>query len=67
MTNQSSIPMKDRRGCGGRKRDQQYGADKEGYWTGERFMEQMNNAVDIADIKYGGDRYTVVWLFDQSS
>jgi hypothetical protein len=45
----------------------EYGADKEGYWTGERFMEQMKNAVDIADIKYRGDRYTVAWLFDQSS
>ena len=21
----------------------EYGADKEGYWTGERFMEQMKN------------------------
>jgi hypothetical protein len=45
----------------------EYGADKEGYWTGERFMEQVKNAADIADVKYGGDGYTVVWLFDQSS
>ena len=45
----------------------EYGADKEGYWTSERFMAQMRNAVDIADIKYKRDHYTVVWLFDQSS
>jgi hypothetical protein len=29
----------------------QYGADKEGYWTEDRFMEQVKNAADIADIK----------------
>ena len=45
----------------------EYGADKEGYWTSEQFMAQVRNAVDIADIKYRRDRYTVVWLFDQSS
>ena len=45
----------------------EYGADKEGYWTGERFMDQVKNAASIADIKYGGSGYTVVWLFDQSS
>ena len=45
----------------------EYGADKEGYWTGDRFMEQMKNAADIADFKYERSQYTVVWLFDQSS
>ena len=45
----------------------EYGAEKEGYWTGDRFMAQVENAVNIADFKYDKDRYTVVWLFDQSS
>ena len=44
----------------------EYGAEKEGYWTSERFMEQIQNAANIADIKYGCS-YTIVWLFDQSS
>ena len=43
----------------------EYGADKEGYWTGDRFMEQMRNAADIASVKYGS--HTILWLFDQSS
>ena len=39
-----------------------------GYWTSERFLKQMDEAVKIADIKYPrseGDR--VNWLFDHSS
>ena len=44
----------------------EYGAEKEGYWTSERFMEQMKNAANIADVKYGAT-HTIVWLFDQSS
>ena len=44
----------------------EYGAEREGYWTSDRFMEQINNAADIADIKYGAT-HTIVWLFDQSS
>ena len=44
----------------------EYGADKEGYWTGDRFMEQIANAADIASFKYGHS-HTIVWLFDQSS
>ena len=43
------------------------GAEKEGYWTSERFMGQMKNACDIAEVKYISDRYTLLWLFDQSS
>ena len=45
----------------------EYGAEKEGYWTGDRFMKQVENAANIVDIKYDKDNYTVVWLFDQSS
>ena len=44
----------------------EYGADKEEYWTGDRFMEQIANAADIASFKYGHS-HTIVWLFDQSS
>ena len=46
----------------------EYGAEKEGYWTGEKFMENVKDAVRIADyIIYPSDAYTVVWVFDQSS
>ena len=45
----------------------EYGAEKEGYWTGDRFMKQIENAANTVDIKYDKDNYTVVWLFDQSS
>ena len=44
----------------------EYGAEKEGYWTSERFMTQIHNAADIADYKYKAT-HTIVWLFDQSS
>ena len=44
----------------------EYGAEKEGYWTSDRFMEQIRNAANIADVKYGAT-HTIVWLFDQSS
>ena len=45
----------------------EYGAEREGYWTGDRFMEQMLNAAEIAEAKYSASSYTLVWLFDQSS
>ena len=44
----------------------EYGAEKEGYWTSDRFMEQVRCAADFADIKYGRT-HTIVWLFYQSS
>ena len=44
----------------------EYGAEREGYWTSDRFMKQIKNAADIADVKYGAT-HTIVWLFDQSS
>ena len=43
------------------------GAEKEGYWTGDRFIKQVEYAAKIADFKYPKDDYTIVWLFDQSS
>ena len=44
-----------------------YGSDQEGYWNNEKFMEQVKIAADIAELKYPHDRFSVVWLFDQSS
>ena len=44
-----------------------YGAEREGYWTSERFMENVKNAIKIAKFKYPSESYTVVWIFDQSS
>ena len=29
-----------------------YGESKEGYWTGDKFMEQMKHAVTIANVRY---------------
>ena len=46
----------------------EYGESREGYWTGEKFMKQVEQAVTIADIKYPKERgWRVVWIFDQSS
>ena len=46
----------------------EYGESREGYWTSEKFMLQMNNAVKIADIKYPREEgWNVVWVFDHSS
>ena len=45
----------------------EYGVEKEGYWTGEKFMENVKDAVQIDDYIYPSDAYTVVWVFDQSS
>ena len=45
----------------------EYRAAREGYWTGEKFMLQLEKAFKIAEFKYNPDEFTVVWLFDQSS
>ena len=45
----------------------EYGAARDGYWTGTKFMKQMENAVKIAEFKYTPAMHTLVWLFDQSS
>ena len=44
-----------------------YGASGDGYWNNDKFLKQVKKAVDIAEAKYPGDKYTLVWLFDQSS
>ena len=44
-----------------------YGAEKEGYWTGDKFMNNVKNAVKIAEHIYPLATHTIIWLFDQSS
>ena len=44
----------------------EHGAEHESYWTSNRFMEQIKNVANIAEVKYDGT-HTIVWLFDQSS
>ena len=45
----------------------EYGAEKEGYWTAQKFLNNLKDAVVIAEHVYPGDNHTLVWLFDQSS
>lgn len=45
----------------------QYGAEKKGYWTSEKFMANVDDAIQIAEHLYPPDSHTIVWLFDQSS
>ena len=45
----------------------EYGAAREGYWTGEKSMKQIEKASKIAEFKYLPAMHTTIWLFDQSS
>ena len=46
----------------------EYGESKEGYWTGDKFMEQVKKAVESAEFKYPPDQgWKLVWIFDHSS
>ena len=46
----------------------EYGENKEGYWTSEKFMAQIEHAATIAEIKYPRDEGSrLVWIFDHSS
>ena len=45
----------------------EYGADRDGYWNSDRFMENIKNATRIAEFKYPAHQYTIAWHFDQSS
>ena len=46
----------------------EYGEAKEGYWTSEKFMEQVSRAVEIAEVKYPKEEgWKHVWIFDHSS
>ena len=46
----------------------EYGEAREGYWTSEKFMAQIKEAVKIAEVKYPrSEGYRIVWIFDHSS
>ena len=45
----------------------EYGAEKEGYWTSEKFMTNIVDAAKIASFKYPSEKHTVMFIFDQSS
>ena len=43
------------------------GAELEGYWNSDKFLQQMVVAIKIAKIKYSSEHYNVLWFFDHSS
>ena len=46
----------------------EYGENRDGYWTSERFLEQLEDSALIAECKYPKEQgYKVVWVFDHSS
>lgn len=46
----------------------EYGDAREGYWTGDKFVEQIKKAVEIAEVKYPQEKgWRHVWIFDHSS
>ena len=45
----------------------EYGAEREGYWTSEKFMKNIEDAARIAEYKYPAEKYSIAWLFDHSS
>lgn len=46
----------------------EYGESREGYWSCNKFMKQLQNAVKIAEIEYPrADGWNVIWIFDHSS
>ena len=46
----------------------EYGENKEGYFTSERFLDQLEMAVEIAEYKYPRRKgYRLYFVFDQSS
>lgn len=46
----------------------EFGESKEGYWTSERFVQQIRMAVKTAEVKYPTDEgWKHVWIFDHSN
>ena len=39
----------------------------EGYWTSELFVKHVKKVAKIASYKYPVDRFSILWIFDQSS
>jgi len=45
----------------------EYGENRDGYGTGDKFMKQMKKSVKLAEIKYPKEKgYRLFWIFDQS-
>ena len=50
------------------RRSIEYGENRDGYWTSERFLEQLKDSVRIVECKYPLEQgYRVTWIFDHSS
>ena len=50
------------------RRSIEYGENREGYWTSERFLQQLKDSVQIVACKYPLEQgYKVIWIFDLSS
>ena len=46
----------------------EYGANKEGYWTRDKFIAQMEKAIHLAEIRYPiSEGWHHAWIFDHSS
>ena len=42
----------------------EYGEARDGYWTGPKFMKQMESAVKVAEVKYPREKgYRLFWIF----
>ncbi len=45
----------------------EYGEARDGYWTSDTFMKQVQDATLIAEVKYACDKgYRLVWVFEHS-
>ena len=44
-----------------------YGVQVEDYWNCEKFLIQVENAAQIAEVKYPKENYTLTFILDQSS
>ena len=46
----------------------EYRESREGYWTSDKFMKQMEYIVEVAEAKYPKEQaYRIFWVFDQST
>ena len=46
----------------------EYEENREGYWTRDKFIDQMKSAVEMAELKYPKEEgWRHVWVFDHSS
>ena len=43
------------------------GANHEGYWNGDKFLFQVEDAPAISRVKYPREQFDVLWVFDQST